>query len=215
MVVGDSSSPAEMAARLAPQRPGLLFPLALLPRQAGFDLRRRAMQLVNLVLAGCGAFAFARWAPFGRAERALFVLGYLPFYEYAVTQPPLRGGAVFIMAGLRGRARPPGAEALPRRARAGARAAVPDHGLRLHPGAGGRRGVAGSKNANLGRFDRPEGLVRMWGGACPALLAGCSRRRQAPPLHQGKGSSRMAEDSPGSWPVSRFSPPARWPGFSS
>lgn len=42
------------------------------------------MQLVHGVLASAAAFVFARWAPLGRRERALFVLGYFPFYEYAV-----------------------------------------------------------------------------------------------------------------------------------
>lgn len=83
MVVGDSGSPAAMAANLARNGQGFFFPTLLLLAQAVWP-SPRAMQLVNLVLTGCGAFAFARWAPFGRAERALAVLGYLGFYEYAV-----------------------------------------------------------------------------------------------------------------------------------
>ena len=52
------------------------------------------MQLAHLVLAGGAAFVFARWAPLGRRERALFTLGYFPFYEYAVISRHYAAGAV-------------------------------------------------------------------------------------------------------------------------
>ena len=47
-------------------------------------------------LAGAAAFAFARWAPLGRRERALFVFGYFPFYEYAVISRYYVAGALLV-----------------------------------------------------------------------------------------------------------------------
>src|SRR5260370_27109481 len=52
------------------------------------------MQFVHRLLAGAGAFVFARWAPFERRERALFVFGYFPFYEYAVISRHYAAGAL-------------------------------------------------------------------------------------------------------------------------
>jgi hypothetical protein len=62
---------------------GYVFPvLCFLVRQ--LTTSPLAMQLLHLVLATAAAFAFVRWAPLGRRERALFVCGYFTFYEYAV-----------------------------------------------------------------------------------------------------------------------------------
>src|SRR5215207_3828993 len=62
---------------------GYLFPiLCFLGRQVWPS--PRSMQLLHGAVAAVAAFAFARWAPLGRRERALFVFGYFPFYEYAV-----------------------------------------------------------------------------------------------------------------------------------
>jgi hypothetical protein len=44
----------------------------------------RAMQLLHLAIAAAGLFIFVHWAPLARWQRALFALGYFPFYEYAV-----------------------------------------------------------------------------------------------------------------------------------
>src|SRR5688572_11150690 len=71
-VVTESRSVTELFSPLARSGQGYLFPLlCFLARQVSTSLR--AMQLVHLVLAGAAAFAFARWAPLGRRERALFV----------------------------------------------------------------------------------------------------------------------------------------------
>lgn len=95
MVVGDSSSLADMAARLARNGQGHFFPLlCYLAKQVSAS--PRALQLVNLVLASGGAFVFARWAPFGRCDRALFLLGYLPFYEYAVISRHYAAGGLLL-----------------------------------------------------------------------------------------------------------------------
>lgn len=95
MVIGDSGSLAEMAQGLARNGQGHFFPLlCYLARQVSPS--PLAMQLVNLVLASCGAFVFARWAPFGRSDRALFLLGYLPFYEYAVISRHYAAGALLL-----------------------------------------------------------------------------------------------------------------------
>lgn len=43
-----------------------------------------SMQVVHVLLSGAVVFVFARYAPFGRTCRALFALGYYPFFEYAI-----------------------------------------------------------------------------------------------------------------------------------
>jgi hypothetical protein len=74
---------------------GYSFPvLCFLLRQLWTSLR--AMQFLHLLVAGAAAFAFARWAPLQRRERALFVLGYFPFYEYAVISRTYAAGALLI-----------------------------------------------------------------------------------------------------------------------
>jgi hypothetical protein len=74
---------------------GYLFPLlAFLVRQAWPS--PRSMQLLHGLVAAAAAFAFARWAPLGRRERALFVFGYFPFYEYAVISRSYATGALLV-----------------------------------------------------------------------------------------------------------------------
>jgi hypothetical protein len=74
---------------------GYLFPLLVfLIRQVWTS--PRAMQLANAVMAGAAAFVFARWAPLQRRERALFVFGYFPFYEYTVISRNYATGALFL-----------------------------------------------------------------------------------------------------------------------
>ncbi|HEV2845875.1 MAG TPA: hypothetical protein VG477_13565, partial [Thermoanaerobaculia bacterium] len=83
VVVTESRSLADLFEPLSRSGQGYLFPiLCFLARQVSES--PRAMQILHLVLVGAAAFVFVRWAPFGRRERALFVLGYFPFYEYAV-----------------------------------------------------------------------------------------------------------------------------------
>ena len=83
VVVTESRSLADLFEPLSRSGQGYLFPLlCYLARLVSES--PRAMQALHLVLVGAGAFAFVRWAPFGRRERALFVFGYFPFYEYAV-----------------------------------------------------------------------------------------------------------------------------------
>jgi len=92
-VVKESRSLAELFSPLSRSGQGYLFPLlCYLARQVSTS--PRAMQLLHLVLAGAAAFVFARWAPFRRRERALFVLGYFPFYEYAVISRHYVAGAL-------------------------------------------------------------------------------------------------------------------------
>lgn len=83
VVVTESRSLAELFVPLARSGQGYLFPvLGFLVRQVWTS--PLALQLLHLLLAGAAVFVFARWAPLGRPERAFFVLGYFPFYEYAV-----------------------------------------------------------------------------------------------------------------------------------
>jgi hypothetical protein len=83
LVVTESRSFGELAAALGRSGEGYLFPLlCVLARQVSAS--PRAMQFLHLVLVVAASFVFARWATFRRWERALFLLGYFPFYEYAV-----------------------------------------------------------------------------------------------------------------------------------
>lgn len=83
VVVTESRTLGELFVPLARSGQGYLFPLlCFLVRLAWTS--PRAMQGLHLVLACAAAFVFARWAPLPRRERALFILGYFPFYEYAV-----------------------------------------------------------------------------------------------------------------------------------
>ena len=95
LVVTESRSLGDLLPPLARSGQGSLFPLlCYLARQVSTS--PRAMQVVHLVLAGAAAFVFARWAPLGRRERALFVLGYFPFYEYAVISRHYVAGALLV-----------------------------------------------------------------------------------------------------------------------
>jgi hypothetical protein len=74
---------------------GYLFPIV------SFLLRLvwpspRSMQLLHGAVAAAAAFAFARWAPLERRERAVFVFGYFPFYEYAVISRSYAAGTLLV-----------------------------------------------------------------------------------------------------------------------
>jgi len=74
---------------------GYLYPLlCYLARQV--STAPLAMQIVQLAVAAAAVFVFARWAPFGRIETALFVFGYFPFFEYAVISRPYSLGVLFV-----------------------------------------------------------------------------------------------------------------------
>lgn len=95
LVVGESQSLPALFASLARSGQGYLFPwLCYLAR--GLQASPLAMQCVHLVLAVAGVYVFTRWAPLSRVQRALFVLGYLPFYEYAVISRHYVAGALLL-----------------------------------------------------------------------------------------------------------------------
>ncbi len=98
LVVLDSARLSDMASVLARNGQGYLFPLVCFLAK-GVSTSPLAMQIVNLAFAGAGAFAFARWAPFSRTARALFLLGYLPFYEYGVLSRHYAAGACLLWLG--------------------------------------------------------------------------------------------------------------------
>jgi len=93
LVVRESRSAADMLPPLSRSGQGYLFPM-LCYTVGQMWSSPRAMQLLHLVVAGAAAFVFARWAPLGRRERALFLLGYFPFYEYAVISRHYAAGAL-------------------------------------------------------------------------------------------------------------------------
>lgn len=105
VVVTESRSLSDLFEPLARSGQGYLFPvLCFLVRQLWTS--PRALQLLHLLVAGIAVFAFARWAPLGRRERALFVLGYFPFYEYAVLSRHYVAGMLLVWLaciGARGR----------------------------------------------------------------------------------------------------------------
>jgi hypothetical protein len=95
LVVQESRSVNDLFTPLARSGQGYLFPLlCFLAGQVSAS--PRMMQLVHLVLAAGAAFVFARWAPLGRRDRALFVFGYFPFYEYAVISRHYAAGALLV-----------------------------------------------------------------------------------------------------------------------
>ena len=95
VVVTESRSLSDLFEPLARSGQGYLFPvLGFLVRQLWTS--PRALQLLHLLLAGSAVFVFARWAPLGRRERALFVLGYFPFYEYAVLSRHYVAGMLLV-----------------------------------------------------------------------------------------------------------------------
>jgi hypothetical protein len=95
LVATDSHSLADLFAPLARSGQGYLFPiLCFLARQVSTS--PRALQALHLLLVVAAAFVFARFAPWPRRERALFVLGYFPFYEYAVISRHYVAGALLL-----------------------------------------------------------------------------------------------------------------------
>lgn len=83
LVVRESGSFTELFAALGRSGQGNLYPLlADLAHQLSDSWR--ALQALNLVITAAAAFLFARWAPLARPLRVLVLLGYFPFYEYAV-----------------------------------------------------------------------------------------------------------------------------------
>lgn len=93
LVAAGSGSLAELWQQLGRSGQGYLFSL-LCHAAAQVTKSPLAMQAIHLLLAGAAAFAFARWAPLERRERALFLLGYFPFYEYAVISRHYVAGAL-------------------------------------------------------------------------------------------------------------------------
>src|SRR6185436_5682236 len=86
---------------------GNLFPLLCFAVRQ-LSTSPRTIQLLHLALGATATFAFARWAPFRRRQRALFVLGYFPFYEYAVISRHYVAGALLVwLACLAARSRRP------------------------------------------------------------------------------------------------------------
>ena len=93
LVAIESRSFSDLLAPLARSGQGNLFPVLCYLAQ-GISTSPLALQALHLLVAGAGAFVFARWAPLPRRERTLFLLGYFPFYEYAVISRHYVAGAL-------------------------------------------------------------------------------------------------------------------------
>jgi hypothetical protein len=105
LVVTESHGLGELFSPLTRSGQGYLFPV-LLYLASQISTSPLAMQLVHLLLAGAAVFVFARWAPLGLGERSLFLLGYFPFYEYAVISRHYVAGVLLVWcacAAARGR----------------------------------------------------------------------------------------------------------------
>ena len=131
------------------------------------------MQLAHLGLVGAGGL---RLRPLGAARppgaRALRTR-LLPVLRVRGDQPPLRRRSPARLAGLRRGARPPAGA----RPRGGARAALPDHRLRLHPGPRDRLRLAArplaappGAGAAVPRGEAAAGLALALAGAVAGLV---------------------------------------------
>lgn len=83
LVVSESKSLSDLFAALARSGQGYLFPLLCYWVRHAFS-SPVAMQGLQLAVASAGVMVFARYAPFSRAVKVILLLGYFPFYEYAV-----------------------------------------------------------------------------------------------------------------------------------
>jgi hypothetical protein len=83
LVVSESKSLPDLFAALARSGQGYLFPLLCYWVRQAFS-SPLALQGLQLAVASAGVMVFARHAPFSRAVKAVLLLGYFPFYEYAV-----------------------------------------------------------------------------------------------------------------------------------
>lgn len=95
LAVTGSRTVPELLGQLARSGQGSLFP-ALCLLASRLSPSPRALQALHLLVAAAAAWAFARWAPFGRLERGLVLLGYFPFYEYAVLSRHYAAGALLL-----------------------------------------------------------------------------------------------------------------------
>jgi hypothetical protein len=80
---------------LARSGQGYLFPL-LCALAARLSTSSLTMQVLHGLLAAAAAFVVLRWAPWDRRAGAIFVLGYFPFYEYAVISRHYVLGALLV-----------------------------------------------------------------------------------------------------------------------
>ena len=61
-----------------------------------FALPPEAMQVYHVLIAAAAVFVFARWSPFTRLVKTLFVFGYFPLYEYATVSRNYALGVLFL-----------------------------------------------------------------------------------------------------------------------
>lgn len=82
-VAVDSRSLGELFSNLRLERHPWLWQL-LLYGLSRFTANPVAMQLLHLAFAVTTVWVFLRFSPFRRVEKALFIFGYFPFYEYGL-----------------------------------------------------------------------------------------------------------------------------------
>lgn len=97
LIPAGSSSPVELIHNLRYEgHPALWhFLLWIVSR---FTSNPESMQVVHLVISAAAIYVFARYAPFPRLVRALFVFGYYPLYEYTVISRNYGLGMLLLFA---------------------------------------------------------------------------------------------------------------------
>ncbi|RJR32498.1 MAG: hypothetical protein C4567_18605 [Deltaproteobacteria bacterium] len=83
LIARESASLPELFRNLRYEgHPGLWHLGLYLVSRVAFD--PLGMQLLHLTVATASVYVFLRYSPFTRLQKILFILGYFPFYEYAV-----------------------------------------------------------------------------------------------------------------------------------
>jgi hypothetical protein len=97
LIARDSADVGALIRNIRYERhPSLWF--LLLYCLTGVTQRAEAMQALHLAVASGCAFLFAKFAPFPRWAKALFVFGYFPLYEYGVIARNYSLGVFFLFA---------------------------------------------------------------------------------------------------------------------
>jgi hypothetical protein len=95
MTARDSFSLTELSAAVKYQGHPLLWYLLLYPLTR-LTHNPLAMQIVHVFIAGAMVWVFARFSPFTRLQKALFIFGFFPLYEYTVISRGYGLGILFL-----------------------------------------------------------------------------------------------------------------------
>ena len=97
MIARDSASLPALFRNLRYEgHPGLWH--ALLYLITRFTHQALAAQLFHLLIATAAAYIFLKYSPFTTLQKALFIFGYFPFYEYAALSRNYAAGILLVFA---------------------------------------------------------------------------------------------------------------------